>query len=216
MNNFVVKTAGISVLMLALAACSSVDTRSVTAPEAVAVVSAEAAAAEQARQEQLLSQPQWQFQGRAAISKGRDGGNGRLDWQQNGPQYRVELSAPVTRQSWVLTGDAGQARLEGLAGGPRLGADAALLLREATGWDIPVALLMDWVRGLPAQGQSPEQFSQDARGRPRALQQAGWTIHYLDWYEPQGTVSALPKRIEASSGDAKVRLIIDQWGAGQE
>lgn len=216
MNNFVVKTAGISVLMLALGACSSVDTRPATASEAVAVVSAEAAATEQARQAQLLSQPRWQFQGRAAISKGRDGGNGRLDWQQDGPQYRVELSAPVTRQSWVLTGDAGQARLEGVAGGPRLGADAALLLREATGWDIPVALLVDWVRGLPAQGQSPEQFSQDAQGRPRALQQAGWSIQYLDWYESDDTVPALPRRIEASSGDAKVRLIVDQWGAGQE
>ncbi|MFB8831670.1 lipoprotein insertase outer membrane protein LolB [Azotobacter sp. CWF10] len=41
-------------------------------------------------------------------------------------------------------------RLEGLAGGPRDGEDAQQLLLEATGWDIPVNQLPEWIRGLVA------------------------------------------------------------------
>ncbi|MEE7546026.1 lipoprotein localization factor LolB, partial [Xanthomonas sp. Kuri4-1] len=53
----------------------------------------------------------------------------------------------------------------------------------------------------------------DAEGRPRSLQQRGWTIDFLDWYPPRGGRPALPRRIEARQGDAKVRLMLDQWSA---
>src|SRR5690606_13870120 len=79
----------------------------------------------------------WGLAGRVAISGGRQGGSGRLDWVQQGGRYEVTLSAPVTRQGWRLSGDAGRARLEGVEGGPREGADVEALLLEATGWDIP-------------------------------------------------------------------------------
>ncbi|WP_269790239.1 lipoprotein insertase outer membrane protein LolB [Stenotrophomonas sp. Iso1] len=201
----------------ALGACSSVSTRQ-KAPVAAEVerVSEQAMAAEQVRQATLRAQPEWSFQGRVAISKGRNGGNGRIDWQQQNERYRVSLSAPVTRQSWQLTGGAGeQARLEGLEGGPRGGDDASQVLLQATGWEIPVEQLPDWVRGLPAQmAGAPDHQGFDADGRPRVLRQQGWQVDYLDWYPAEAGRPSLPRRIEAVNGDAKVRLIVDEWGAG--
>ena len=126
----------------------------------------------------------------------------------------MQLAAPVTRQSWRLTGDSIDpgARLEGLEGGPRGGEDAQLLLLEATGWDVPVAPLSDWVRGLvAAQGPAPDRLGSDAEGRPRRLLQRGWSIEFMDWYPAGAGRPALPRRIEASRGDAKVRLIVDEW-----
>ena len=201
----------------ALGACSSVSTRQ-KAPVAAEVerVSEQAQAAEQARQAALRAQPEWSFQGRVAISKGRNGGNGRIDWQQQNGTYRISLSAPVTRQSWQLTGGAGQqARLEGLDGGPHGGDDASQVLLQATGWEIPVEQLPDWVRGLPAQmAGTPDHQGFDADGRPRVLRQQGWQVDYLDWYPAEAGRPSLPRRIEAVNGDAKVRLIVDEWGAG--
>ncbi len=202
----------------ALAACGSVPKRQ-QAPVAAEVteVSAQAQAAEQARQVALRSERNWSFQGRAAISKGRNGGNGRIDWAQQGEAFEVSLAAPVTRQSWQLTGGAGQpVRLDGLEGGPRTGDDAGQVLLQATGWEIPVEQLAQWVRGLPANAGAPDHLGFDAEGRPRVLRQQGWQIDYQDWYPAEGGTPSLPRRIEAVNGDAKVRLIVDAWGAAEQ
>ncbi|HDS1039678.1 TPA: lipoprotein localization protein LolB [Stenotrophomonas maltophilia] len=202
---------------LAVSACTSVGTQKTPAPAVVETVSAAAAEAEAARVGALREQADWAFQGRVAVSKGKDGGSGRIDWKQESRRYVVELSAPVTRQSWKLSGDAqsGGGRLEGLAGGPREGDDAQQLLLDATGWQIPVNQLPDWVRGLVADGSAAvDKVERDADGRPRRIQQMGWTVQYLDWYPAEGERPALPRRIEAANGDAKVRLLVDQWGQG--
>lgn len=204
----------LALAVLSLAACGSLGSRKAPAPEEVVEVSGQARQAEAERQAQLRAQPDWTFQGRVAVSKGRDGGNGRIDWQQQDRQYHIQLAAPVTRQSWRLSGDSRQpgARLEGLDGGPRAGDDAQWLLLEATGWDIPVNQLPDWVRGLvAADAPAPERLGSDAEGRPRTLHQLGWDIGFLDWYPAEDGRPALPRRIEATRGDAKVRLIVDQW-----
>lgn len=193
-----------------LSACAGPSPRP-SVPAASVPVSAEARQAEAARQAWLRAHPDWSFQGRAAISKGRNGGSGRVDWRQTGRDYRIQLSAPVTRQSWVLSGEGatGQARLEGVDGGPRAGDDAQEMLFQATGWQIPVDGLPAWVRGLVDDGQPG--VVRDAEGRPAALEQDGWRVDYQEWFPAQTDRPALPKRIEARSGDAKVRLVFDQW-----
>ncbi|MGE4459776.1 MAG: lipoprotein insertase outer membrane protein LolB [Stenotrophomonas sp.] len=198
----------------ALAGCGALATRQ-PAPSAP-VHSTIEPAVETARLAVLDTVPAWSFQGRLAISKGRNGGNGRIDWQQRGDAYQVSLAAPVTRQSWQLSGGAGQVvRLDGLEGGPRSGADAGELLRQAAGWDIPVAQLAAWVRGMrAADAAAPTYLGYDAAGLPRVLEQGGWRIDYLDWYPQDAGRPALPRRIEAVNGDAKVRLIVDEWSMG--
>ncbi len=153
--------------------------------------------------------PGWGLQGRVAISTGKQSGNARIDWQQSPVpgSYEVTLSAPVTRQSWRLQVDQGRATLSGLDGGDRTGPDAGLLLREAVGWDIPIASLRFWMRGLPVEGDAA-QYAFDARQQLIGLDQYGWHIQF----ERTGE-EALPKRITASRGDSRVRLVIDQWGA---
>ncbi|HYG06978.1 MAG TPA: lipoprotein insertase outer membrane protein LolB [Stenotrophomonas sp.] len=195
-----------------LSACASTGPRP-AAPAAALPVSAQARQIEAERQAWLRAHPDWSFQGRAAISKGRNGGSGRVDWRQTGREYRIQLSAPVTRQSWVLSGDGatGQARLEGVDGGPRAGNDAQEVLYQATGWQIPVEGLPAWVRGLVDDGQPGVLL--DGEGRPAALEQDGWQVQYQEWFPPQDGRPALPKRIEARNGDAKVRLLLDAWSA---
>lgn len=165
------------------------------------------------RAEWLLSRPQWSFEGRVAINNAGKGGNGRIDWQQDGQRYVVSLSAPVTRQSWRLSGDTHSeaGTLEGLEGGTRQAEDAEALLREATGWDIPVNALARWVLGLQADGFPVEVRSFSANGRLLTLEQAGWHIDYTQWSDAQGGQPALPSRIEARRDQASVRMIIDRW-----
>lgn len=192
-----------------LAGCAGNAPRS-PAPSAITVPGAQA----KADAAWFAAHPDWSFEGRVAVNQGGKGGNGRIEWKQQGRQYAIELSAPITRQVWRLSGDTHYeaGTLEGLEGGPRHGEDAEALLREATGWAIPVNLLPDWVRGLPVWDTSePAQTFYAEDGRLQRLQQLGWTVEYQQWHPTVGGRPALPRRIEARNGDARVRLMVDDW-----
>lgn len=178
---------------------------------------AQAQAQQQAREAAIAAMPDWSLQGRVALSNGRNGGSGAIEWTQRGGKYEVALSAPVTRQSWRLSGNESAARIEGLDGGPRSGGDPQTLLRETTGWEIPVAALSSWVRGARADEAAfgPATLAYGADGGLARLEQAGWTVDYSAW-QPAGEAGAsLPTRLNAERGQARVRLVVDRWeGAG--
>jgi outer membrane biogenesis lipoprotein LolB len=98
---------------LLLAGCVTVpDRKAVAIGELSTTAEAAAIAALQAREQRLRALPMLAFSGRVALSNGRSGGSGRIEWQQSGDRYEVTLSAPVSRQSWRLSGDAESARIE--------------------------------------------------------------------------------------------------------
>jgi outer membrane lipoprotein LolB len=201
-----IRSAAIALALALLAGCA-------TAPPAGPVVpAAEAQARQLERERSLRQQARWGLEGRIAVATGDQGGSGRIEWRQDGAGYEVALTAPVTRQSWRLSGGPQGARLEGLEGGTRSGPDAAALLQEATRWDIPVASLGDWLRGLPAPGQ-PAQAGFAPDGRLARLAQGGWTIDYA-W--PADPAATLPSRIDARRDAARVRLVVDRWTDGAE
>lgn len=184
-------------ILLALVAC---------APAPVRIGATQAEAAQVERERLLLGQTNWTLRGRVALSAGRQGGSGRIEWRQQGEDFDLRLTAPVTGKSWLLSRRGARVRLEGMEGGPREGGDAQALLLEATGWRIPVDSLRDWVRGARTRGEGRLDF--DAEGRPALLQQGGWAIEFRDWRPGD---PSQPGRIYARQGDASVRLVIDAW-----
>ena len=86
--------------------------------------------------------------------------------------------------------------------------DADVLLREATGWPIPVQAMAWWVRGL-ASPDAVLEFGAD--GRPRRLHAQGWTVDYQEWLPASGPWPEMPRRLQAVRGDARVRLVVDGW-----
>nr|WP_231736173.1 lipoprotein insertase outer membrane protein LolB [Lysobacter enzymogenes] len=196
-------------LTAVLAACAGPGVRP-GAPAGQVVPAADAAEREAARSARVRAAADWSLTGRIAVSNAGKGGSGRIEWSQRGAGFDVALSAPVTRQSWRLSGAPGSARLEGLDGGPREGADATELLFQATGWDIPVAALGDWLRGLPAGGDGGDaRILPGPDGRPQSIAQGGWTIAY-EW----PATGDLPTRLDARRDSARVRLIVDRWQGG--
>lgn len=189
-------------LPLALAACAS-------APR---LRPADAAAMQRliAREAALRDVHAWALQGRIAVSVDGDGGSGRIDWEQNDAGYRIRISAPVTRRSWQLRVDAAGAVLDGIEGGPFAGTDARALLRAHTGWDLPLASLASWVRGMRFGPVATVAFADD--GRLARIEESGWRIDYRGW--DGAGADALPNRVFAERVDARVRLVIDRWQQG--
>ena len=184
-------------LGIALAGCAPAPSR----PHIVGDESVQAA-----REAALATQPAWSFSGRLAVSSNGNAGNARIDWSQRGADYDIRLSAPITRQSWRLRKDGELVTLEGLEGGTRQGTDAEAMLREATGWRIPVPALASWVRGARAPGTADLDF--DPAGLPAVLSQGGWAVEYRGW---TAASPPLPNRVFARAGEASVRLVVEHW-----
>ena len=208
--------------MAALAACVSVPVHKGVARGHLPPAAQMAATAGQLeRERRLQALPGLSFSGRVALSNGRNGGSGRIDWQQSGGRYVVTLGAPVTRQSWKLSGDADSARIEGIEGGPREDADVEHLLREATGLDIPAGAMAAWASGAAADPVrfGPASLEYGVDGRLARIEQDGWTIDYLGWQDVadgSGQALPMPNRIDARRAPAKVRLAIDAWSLAPE
>ncbi len=162
----------------------------------------------QDRREALLApMSTWELVGRLGVSDDRDSGSGSLTWSQEGAAYRFELHAPVTGKTWLLTGDASNAELQGLRDATVVGADAASLLLRELGWRVPVAELAWWARGMRAPGKAELSLRPD--GLPARIVQAGWQVDFLDYDEK--LQPPLPRKLFAESGNYKVRLAIQRW-----
>jgi outer membrane lipoprotein LolB len=195
------RLAALLIALLTLVACAPVRVRETPA----------ALAAQMAREANLTSQTQWTLVAHIGVSNGQDGGSGELDWHQNGDRYDFTVRAPVTGKTWKLSGDATHAVLEGVDPQPVRGNDAETLLHEGLGWDVPLADLRAWIRGLRAPNASAD-VQYDAQNLPAVITQAGWKVEYRDWFTDRDP--PLPRRVYASKGQARVRVAIESWNVG--
>lgn len=164
-------------------------------------------AAQDQREALLAPATDWRLVGRLGVSDGRDSGSGSLTWTQRGDRYQFELHAPVTGKTWLLTGDARHAQLQGLRAETLEGDNAASLLQRELGWRVPVTELSWWARGMRAPGKA--ELSLRGDGLPARIVQAGWQVNFLDYDE--STNPPLPRKLYAESGNYKVRLAIQRW-----
>jgi len=165
-------------------------------------------AAQTTREVALAKQVRWTIAAHIGVSNGSDGGSGELQWRQDGANYSFTVRAPVTGKTWKLSGDAAHAVLEGIDPQPDKDSDPERLLRERLGWDVPLTDLVAWVRGLRASGAAA-QVQYDEQNRPAVIEQGGWKIEYRDWFGDRDP--ALPRKVFASRGTARVRVAISQW-----
>lgn len=217
-----IKLLGVALVLVVLSGCQTLPTGAAHDSPAHEGSGATAAAeaAQQARAQALgldtgdCLQPGWAISGRMAIANGKDAGSGRFEWTQGAGQFRLQLSAPVTAQTWVLATDAQGASLEGLQGGTQRGTRAADLLRDATGFELPVQALGCWIRAVAASSANlgAAQIRFDAQQLPQQIEQGGWQIDYSRWQMDPFTRLLMPARIDARHGTSRVRLSVDRWG----
>lgn len=157
----------------------------------------------------LARLPVWQASGRIGVSDGHQGGSGGFDWSQDGDAVDFTLRAPITGRSFQLKSGPDGACLSGLKSKPVCAFDAANLLRAELGWELPLADLQAWVRGMAASGSASE-MDYGPGGLLAQLEQDGWVVRYLSW-DAQAQPVAMPKLIEAKRPPYSVRLYVEHW-----
>lgn len=163
----------------------------------------------------LAALEQWQARGRIGVSSAAGGGSGSFDWRQRKDAADVQIRGPIGIGSVKLKvhGEGPQPEIELQTGdGVKLEAEAAWAeLETRLGASLPAGHMRYWLLGLPAPG--PHQWLEPREDGSTTLEQQGWRIDYQRYSDESGT--KLPTRLRASSGDARVRIIIDRWQLGR-
>lgn len=156
----------------------------------------------------------WQARGRIGISGPEGGGSGSFLWQQQDDRADVQIRGPVGVGSVRLqvAGAPGNPELRLQTGdGVMLEAQAAWSELEARlGATLPAANLRYWLLGLAAPGA--HRWSEPGADGEISLEQQGWRIDYQRYSNQFG--ARLPVRLLATSGAARVRIVVDRWMLG--
>lgn len=157
---------------------------------------------ERARLERLTH---WQLSGKMAIITTRQKGSARLNWQQNGDDYRLNLSSIVGTHILELsrTGDA--VTLLDNEGRLHHSQDAEALIYRLTGWHIPVQGLPEWIKGLP--GRAEFELNPDAS--LASVRDGQWQILYADYRDQAGY--RLPHLLTMTGQGSRLKLQINEW-----
>ena len=161
-----------------------------------------------ARQKELARLDHWQAVGRIGVVNGQDGWHANFQWNQQEPDYRIDLIGPLGQGRVLIQGNGRQVSLQTQDGRNQTAPDPDTLLEQSLGVRLPVDGLRYWIRGLPGPGPVTA-LHVDGSGRLTRLEQQGWTIDYPA-YAPAPS-RELPARITARRQDVSVKLVIEQW-----
>ena len=150
---------------------------------------------------------QWTARGRIALSAQGEGGSGSFVWQQRSERTELAVRGPLGAGGLNIVTDGDTLQLEDGSGQALDGDAAQVALERRLGARLPLSELRYWMLGIPA----PDALApaQPATGPVAGFTQAGWVITY-ESFKAAGDW-ALPARLTATTGDARVRIVVDDW-----
>ena len=113
--------------------------------------------------------------------------------------------------SWHLQIGPEAATLKEANGVEQTAPDVNGLIQDNLGWQVPMDALHWWVRGLAAPG-AHEELELDARGLLTSINQFGWRVSFSRYDSTTGI--ELPKKLNATRDNYRVKLAISRWQMG--
>lgn len=158
------------------------------------------------------AQSDWRITGRVGLHDGERGGSLGFTWRSEGEEHLIHLRTSAGGRQWRLRFSPGRSVLDGSEVGRLTGEHPDPLVEEAVGWPIPVHALSWWIRGLVPPAGGDLRFAED--GTLAGVHGPIWTLDYQHFKTFEEEL--LPTRMEARSGDYRVRIFIADWRFGVE
>lgn len=160
------------------------------------------------RMEVLEAMTLWEFTGRIGVRDDRESHSSRIRWQQRGDDYIINLWGTLNAGATEITGEPGRVVLQQEGKDPLIADTPEQLVYEQLGYELPVAQLSYWIKGIPAPGASSE-TAFDIDNRLISLQQSGWQVEYLGYtnYETE----SLPTRIRIQKSPLRLDFVRLDW-----
>lgn len=188
---------------LLLGGCS--NTTQQEAPKTNAALTADFNSADQlARLQELKKQNDWRLRGKIGLRSPSKNGSGFIDWQQEGENFRLQVSGPLGQGSTIISGNKEQLFVQGAE--ENLKQNAQEQAARALGWPLPQQEMPYWVRGAAAPGEAHQ--AQWSNGLLQQLNQSGWKIEYSRYSRHP---VPLPEKIKLTRDDIRLTLVIKRW-----
>jgi outer membrane lipoprotein LolB len=155
-----------------------------------------------AEKSHLYKIKQWSFSGRLSLSDGRESWSAAVVWAHTGTKDEIKLSGPLGQGAAVITLIKDSVTIDRGDDKPKQSAQVDEFIQKQLGVFVPVSALRYWVLGLP---NPSGLYTEKGDG----FKQANWDVHYLQ-LQNLGT-EWMPRKIGVEQGDAKLKLIIDEW-----
>lgn len=144
--------------------------------------------------------------GRLSARNGEEAIHGKFEWQHAPGRDQWDFYSPLGQIVARVKRDGDLARLL-TAEGEEIAEPFSQLMQRVLGMSVPVAALPRWVQAGVVDTEVVREA--DALGRPVRIADNGWLVRYLAYADD--SVSARPKTIEVSRGDAALKLVVDRW-----
>jgi len=155
----------------------------------------------------------FQLRGKLGVVEGGESFSARFLWRQHGQAFTIDLWGPLGQGRVRLIGDDQRiAVLDGNGAIVTEGGHGDVMFAHL-GWTLPLAVLRDWVLGVPGDGVLSGQSRYDDAGHLVAFEQLDWAVVFAQHREVAGSEGTrwLPRKITARRGDYQVRLVISEW-----
>lgn len=149
------------------------------------------------------------LRGKLGIVQDAESFSARFLWQQQGPDFTIDLWGPLGQGRVQLAGSERRLELRDSDGSVISAGAPDTVMRQQLGWSLPLTVLPQWVQGQPARGKPVSAAERDAQGRFTAFRQLGWQVTVERYSEVAGGVR--PHRVTASREGSRVRLAISDW-----
>lgn len=147
------------------------------------------------------------LEARISATDGERAASGRLEWEHAAEADSWLLFSPLGQVVAQLVATNAGATMRTADGQTLTAHSAEAMLPELLGVPAPADGLAHWVQAVPRSGARV--LATDAVGRPARMSDAGWIIDYSEYVSE--SPDAMPRRIDAHWGDARIRLVIDHW-----
>lgn len=149
----------------------------------------------------------WGLQGRFGLQWTDGQVQGRLQWRQTGTDFELRLSGPFGLNPVRVNGNlrTGRATLDD--GEESIQGEIGEVMRERLGFALPLAELVNLVRGIPASDAGEVML--DGQARAVRILQGGWEIDYRDYSCCEAPT--LPGRVRFAQEAMRGVLVVREW-----
>ena len=170
----------------------------------------------------LKSFEQYQLKGRIGITHPEDSFSSNFLWRQQQPnQFTFRMYGAFGQTYMILKVQPSYSTLDTGDDEHFEGQDARQLLYSVSGWDIPVTLMQDWIKGLPT-GIQRSDLLINADGTLQQIKYLDYVVDYIRYDDaelPLGDKSPadktielkMPDKVRITQGQNKIVLSIRSW-----
>jgi outer membrane lipoprotein LolB len=166
-----------------------------------------------ARRAALTTVDTWEMRGRLAVDSGGRAFQGSFDWHQRADELDLAVRGPLGAGVLHVAGTPSSMTFTA-RGETHTLTDPETELSALLGWWLPVGSLRAWLLGLtdPAYRANSEN---GADGTLAAFEQRQWRValptYQLATLAGRAPGVLVPRRIDLTHGELKLRLTIDDW-----